>query len=184
MLAAPPTIFTIGHSTHPIDEFIGILEAHAIALLADIRTIPKSRHNPQFNREELARTLPAAGIEYKHLRGLGGLRHARPDSINTAWRNASFRGFADYMQTPEFAAGLAELIHLATHQRTAIMCAEAVPWRCHRSLVADALTARGIAVEDIQSRTRTTPHKMTPFAVLQGITVTYPITENRQLDFP
>ncbi|MGA2181913.1 MAG: DUF488 domain-containing protein [Bryobacteraceae bacterium] len=183
MPAAPPTIFTIGHSTHPIDEFIGMLEAHGVGLLADIRTIPKSRHNPQFNRDELARTLPAAGIEYLHLTGLGGLRHARRDSINTAWRNASFRGFADYMQTPEFAASLAELIGLATRHRTAIMCAEAVPWRCHRSLVADALTARGIPVEDIQTRTRTTSHRITPFALVEGATVTYPVTKNHQLDF-
>jgi uncharacterized protein (DUF488 family) len=168
------TIFTIGHSTHLIEEFIGMLQAHGVGLLADIRTIPRSRHNPQFNRDQLARTLPAAGIEYVHLAGLGGLRHARRDSINTAWRNASFRGFADYMQTPEFAASLAELIDLAAHQRTAVMCAEAVPWRCHRSLVADALTARGIRVEDIQSRTRTAPHKMTPFATVAGSTVTYP----------
>jgi uncharacterized protein (DUF488 family) len=168
------TVFTIGHSTHPIDEFIAMLQAYAIGLVADIRTIPKSRHNPQFNRDELAITLPAAGIDYRHLPGLGGLRHARPDSINTAWRNASFRGFADYMQTPEFAASLEELIEIATQHRTAIMCAEAVPWRCHRSLVADALTARGIPVEDIQTKTRATPHKMTPFAVVEGTTVTYP----------
>lgn len=176
-------VFTIGHSTRPLEEFIAILEAHRIGLLVDIRTIPKSRHNPQFNREELARTLPAAAIEYKHLPGLGGLRRARRDSTNTAWKNASFRGFADYMQTPEFSASLAELIHLAAHRRTAIMCAEAVPWRCHRSLVSDALTARGILAEDIQSLTRTLPHKMTPFAVVEGTAVTYPMTKTQQLDF-
>jgi len=174
MPAAPPIIYTIGHSTRPIDEFIAMLQAHHIAALADIRTIPKSRHNPQFNSDELARALSAAGIDYTHMPGLGGLRHARPDSINTAWRNASFRGYADYMQTPEFATSLDELIHSASHHRTAAMCAEAVPWRCHRSLVADALLARGIAVEDIQSRTRATPHKMTPFARVEGIRVTYP----------
>jgi uncharacterized protein (DUF488 family) len=179
-----PTIFTIGHSTHPIAEFIGMLEANAITLLVDIRTIPKSRHNPQFNCDELARTLPAAGIEYTHLPGLGGLRHARRDSFNTAWKNASFRSFADHMQTPEFVASLDELIRLATPRPTAIMCAEAVPWRCHRSLVADALTARSIPVEDIQGRTRTAPHRMTPFALVEGTTVTYPMTKTHQLDFP
>ena len=174
MPAGPSVIFTIGHSTHPIEEFVGVLRAHTIALLADIRTIPKSRHNPQFNSDALAASLAAARIGYRHLAALGGLRHARRDSINTAWRNASFRGFADYMQTPEFAAGLDELIEIATANRTAIMCAEAVPWRCHRSLVADALVARGIPVEDILNENRAVPHKITPFAVVSGTRVTYP----------
>ncbi len=168
------TIPTIGHSTRPLDEFVAMLEAHQIALLVDIRTIPKSRRNPQFNTEELALSLPEAGIQYLHMPGLGGLRHPRRDSINGAWRNDSFRGYADYMQTPEFSANLEELIRLAKQQRTAIMCAEAVQWRCHRSLVADALTARGIVVEHIQSRTRAQPHRLTPFAVVNGTTVTYP----------
>lgn len=168
------TILTIGHSTRPLDEFIAMLRAHQVALLADIRTIPKSRRNPQFNTEELARTLPEAGIRYLHIPGLGGLRHPRRDSINGAWRNDSFRGYADYMQTPEFSANLEELIRLASQQCTAVMCAEAVQWRCHRSLVADALTARGIVVEHIQSTTRTEAHRLTPFAVVNGTTVTYP----------
>ncbi len=168
------TILTIGHSTRSLDEFTAMLGAHEAALLADIRTIPKSRRNPQFNTEELARTLPEAGIRVSPPAGLGGLRHPRRDSINGAWKNDSFRGYADYMQTPEFSANLEELIRLANGQRTAIMCAEAVPWRCHRSLVADALTARGIHVEHIQSRTRTQPHRLTPFAVVNGTTVTYP----------
>jgi uncharacterized protein (DUF488 family) len=151
-----------------------MLEAHGIRLLVDVRTIPKSRRNPQFNRETLAASLRAAGIEYHHLPGLGGLRHARKDSPNAAWRNASFRGYADYMQTPEFAENLARLIDLASDAPTAIMCAEAVPWRCHRSLIADALTARGIPVTEILSASKSQPHSITPFARVEGEQVTYP----------
>jgi uncharacterized protein (DUF488 family) len=164
-------VFTIGHSTRPIEDFIALLSAHQIELLADVRTIPRSRHNPQFNRD----TLPASlrPIHYLHMAELGGLRHARKDSTNTAWRNLSFRGFADYMETPEFETGLTNLIELAKTRRTAIMCAEAVPWRCHRSLIADALTARGIEVFEISSLTRTQQHKMTPFAHIEGAKVSY-----------
>jgi uncharacterized protein (DUF488 family) len=177
------TVDTIGHSTHPIEEFIRILQAHGIRRLADVRTIPKSRRNPQFSRENLPASLHAAGIEYRHLPGLGGLRHPRKDSMNIGWRNASFRGYADYMQTPEFGENLRHLIQLASEAPTAIMCAEAVPWRCHRSLIADALVARGIQVRDILSRTHAQPHSMTPFAQVTGNRVTYP-AQAGSLDLP
>jgi uncharacterized protein (DUF488 family) len=139
-----------------------------------IRTIPKSRRNPQFHTESLASSLAQAGVQYRHMPGLGGLRHPRKDSINTAWQNASFRGFADYMQTPQFAASLAELIDASRDRRTAIMCAEAVPWRCHRSLIADALKARGVEVEHIMSKTSRKPHTYTSFARIEDGNVTYP----------
>ena len=167
-------VFTIGHSTRPIEDFIALLKAHEIKLLIDVRTIPRSRHNPQFNRETLPVSLHAAGIAYAHMPELGGLRHARKDSTNLAWRNLSFRGYADYMETHEFEKGLANLIGESRSRRTAIMCAEAVPWRCHRSLIADALLARGIEVFEISSPTRAQPHKMTPFARLTGTQVRYP----------
>jgi len=179
-------IFTIGHSTHPIDEFVGILQAYGIRRLADVRIMPRSRHNPQFNQETLARSLQTADIAYRHMPGLGGLRHARRDSINTGWRNASFRGYADYMQTPEFEANLEALITLASDEPTAIMCAEAVPWRCHRSLIADALVARGIPVEEILTATKAQPHALTSFAKVDGHTVTYPAVaddSNLKLEF-
>ncbi len=168
------TIYTVGHSTRPIEEFVALIEGHGVEQLIDIRTIPRSRTNPQFNRDTLPKTLERAGIEYLHMPALGGLRHARPDSPNTAWRNSSFRGYADYMQTPEFAKAVAQLIEIAQGKQTAIMCAEAVPWRCHRSLVADALTARDVPVEDILSPTRRSPHKLTPFARVEGTRVWYP----------
>lgn len=167
-------IYTIGHSTRPFDEFVAVLRAHAIEAVADVRTVPKSRHNPQFHIDALTRTLPEAGLGYVHLRALGGLRHARPDSPNAGWRNASFRGYADYMQTPEFAAGLAELLALAAEKRTVIMCAEAVPWRCHRSLVGDALLVRGHEVLDIYDERTAKPERLTSFAVVDGLEVTYP----------
>ena len=167
-------VLTVGHSTHPIDEFIRMLEANVVELVADVRTIAKSRHNPQFGEDELRISLPDAGIEYRRLTGLGGLRHTTKDTVNGAWRNASFRGYADYMQTPAFEKALAELIELAGKQTVAIMCAEAVPWRCHRSLIGDALRARGIEVDDIMSATQTKPHTMTSFAQVHGTRVTYP----------
>jgi uncharacterized protein (DUF488 family) len=167
-------IFTIGHSTRPIEEFLELLRSNAVERLIDIRTVPRSRRNPQFNRDALPDSLVRAGIRYLHMPELGGLRHPRADSANGAWRNDSFRGYADYMQTPEFAAAIEKLIQLASDQQTAIMCAEAVPWRCHRSLVADALTARGVAVEDIVGSGRRPPHKMTPFARVEGTRVWYP----------
>jgi len=168
------TIFTIGHSTRPIDRFIELLEGNAVRELIDIRTIPKSRHNPQFNSDALAASLGAAHLGYVHLKELGGLRHPRPDSVNLGWRNLSFRGFADYMQTPEFEAALARMIRSAETRPTALMCAEAVPWRCHRSLVADALTVRGIRVLEIVSALRPTEHKLTSFARVSGTWITYP----------
>jgi uncharacterized protein (DUF488 family) len=168
---------TVGHSTRPIDEFIALLKDRGVKRLVDIRTVPRSRHNPQFNRDELPVSLKAAHIGYTHLPELGGLRRARKDSLNTGWRNLSFRGFADYMQSPEFDRGLQQLIDMGAHEPIAIMCAEAVPWRCHRSLIADALTARGIPVEDIIGAARAQPHKMTPFARVEGARVTYPAEE-------
>ena len=170
-----PAVLTIGHSTHTWNDFRDLLRAHRVKRVVDVRSIPRSRHNPQFNRETLATKLRAARIGYVHLRKLGGLRHARRDSPNMAWRNTSFRGFADYMQTSEFEAGLCRLMKLAGQKRSAIMCAEAVPWRCHRSLIADALTVRGIRVDDIMSMKRSQVHSLTPFARVQGHRITYPL---------
>jgi len=164
----------MGHSTRSIDEFIRILRAHGIQRLVDVRTIPKSRYNPQFDRENLPASLEAAGISYRHMPGLGGLRRAKADSVNRGWRNASFRGYADYMQTAEFRDRLQDLMDFSRSQATAIMCSEAVPWRCHRSLIADALVARGIPVLEIRSEREARSHVMTPFAHVQGIEVTYP----------
>jgi uncharacterized protein (DUF488 family) len=170
-------MMTIGHSNRTLEEFLEILKAHRVELLVDVRTVPRSRHNPQFNREALPASLEAAGIEYLHMPGLGGLRHPRRDSINTGWRNASFRGYADYMQTAEFESHLTELLQLEKDRRVAIMCAESVPWRCHRSLIADALAARGVPVFHLMGAQKATPHKLTPFAQIEGSTVTYPPAE-------
>ena len=167
-------IFTIGHSTLPIEKFLEMLRAHGVQQVVDVRTIPKSRRNPQFGQDQLPVSLEQHGIRYVHLPGLGGLRHARKDSINTGWKNASFRGYADYMQTAAFRDNLAKLLELGAALPSAIMCAEAVPWRCHRSLIADALAARGIAVEHILSATSRKPHAYTPFARVEGESVTYP----------
>lgn len=167
-------VFTIGHSTRSIEEFLEILKHYNINELIDIRTIPKSRHNPQFNGPELAHTLRNHHIGYRHEKKLGGLRHAHKDSINMAWENASFRGFADYMQSEDFKDGIQELIEIAHHKTVAIMCAEALPWRCHRSLIGDALLVRGIEVEDIYSITSHKPHELTPWAQVHGSTITYP----------
>lgn len=176
------TIFTIGHSTRPIDEFIELLRANGVTQLIDIRTIPKSRHNPQFNTDALAASLRAAHILYVHLKELGGLRHAKPDSVNLGWRNASFRGFADYMQTPEFETALDRVIGLAEERPTTLMCAEAVPWRCHRSLVADALTVRKIRVLEIVGAAQPKEHTLTPFARVRGTRITYPSDQPSLLD--
>jgi uncharacterized protein (DUF488 family) len=172
-------VLTIGHSTRTFDEFIGLLKAQAVTCVVDVRTVPRSRHNPQFNKASLPRTLNKAGLRYIHLPGLGGLRHAKRDSLNVGWRNASFRGYADYMQTPEFEQSLEELIRLANKERLALMCAEAVPWRCHRSLIADALLIRGIRTEDIMSPTRRQAHTLTPFAKVRRNTITYPAEAQR-----
>lgn len=168
-------VFTIGHSTRTWKDFLELLRAHRIKRVIDVRSIPRSRHNPQFDRETLSLKLRAARIGYVHLRKLGGLRHARRDSPNMGWRNTSFRGFADYMQTPDFEAGLQRLIKLAKHKKSALMCAEAVPWRCHRSLIADALVVHGIPVAEIVSRKSSRIHSLTAFGRVRGKRITYPL---------
>jgi uncharacterized protein (DUF488 family) len=168
------SVFTLGHSTLPIERFIALLDAYGIRRLADVRTVPRSRRNPQFNADALASSLRAQNIEYVPLPALGGLRHASKDSPNTGWRNESFRGYADYMQTRAFEDGLGALIGISREMRTAIMCAEAVPWRCHRSLVADALEVRGIPAVEILSERSARMHKLTPFARVDGTRITYP----------
>lgn len=178
----PLTIFTIGHSTRPIDEFTALLQNNGIAQLIDIRTIPKSRRHPQFHSDALAASLRAAQIRYAHMKELGGLRHPRKDSINLGWRNESFRGYADYMQTLEFASALAQAIDLASQRKTALMCAEAVPWRCHRSLVADALLLRGVRVLEIISAAEPQEHALTSFAHVAGTRLTYPGDQRSLLD--
>jgi len=166
--------FTIGHSTRSVQDFVALLLAHKIELVVDVRTVPRSRRNPQFNRESLPQSLQEAEIGYEHTAALGGFRRPNPHSENAGWRNASFRGYADYMQTGAFAAAIETLVERARRQRLAVMCAEAVPWRCHRSLIADALVTRGIRVEEIISAKRTQPHSMTSFARVDGTTITYP----------
>lgn len=168
------TIFTIGHSTRHIDDFINLLQQNKVNLLVDIRTIPRSRHNPQYEHTALEKSLPTANIEYKYIKKLGGLRPSVKDSVNMAWRNKSFRNYADYMQTDEFKQGLDELINSAKSKQAAIMCAEAVPWRCHRSLVADALLIRSIVVKDIITKAPPANHKLTSFAQVNGQQITYP----------
>lgn len=168
------TVYTIGHSTRPLTEFVSLLQSHGVQHLIDVRTVPRSRMNPQFNRDTLPEALAAAGIEYEHRPQLGGLRHPHKDSTNLGWRNRSFRGYADYMETAEFATSLDWLIERAGAQQVAIMCAEAVPWRCHRSLIADALTARGQRVEHIMAQSRRDAHSMTSFAVVEDGLVRYP----------
>jgi uncharacterized protein (DUF488 family) len=167
-------VFTVGHSTRPLEAFIALVQAYGVRRIADIRTVPRSRRNPRFNAETLGPALGGADLGYTPLKALGGLRHALKGSPNLGWRNESFRGYADYMQTEGFEAGLAELIGLAQAERTAIMCAEAVPWRCHRSLVADALLVRGIPAVEILSETSWRLHEMTDFAHVEGTQITYP----------
>ncbi len=167
-------VLTIGHSTHPIDEFLEILHAHEVARIVDVRTVPRSRHNPQFNADVLAGSLGEAGVDYVRMPALGGLRHPQRDSPNGAWRNDSFRGYADWMQTDEFANALETLVGIATDRRTAIMCAEAVPWRCHRSMIADALVVRSVPVLHILSPTTARPHALHSFAQVEGTRITYP----------
>jgi len=169
-----PTIHTIGHSTRSLDEFIGMLKAHGVTSLVDVRTVPKSRRYPHFAGAALAESLPAAGIAYDWVKELGGLRKPMADSPNGAWRNASFRGYADHMQTDEFEDAVRGLVERAESDAVAIMCSEAVPWRCHRSLIGDALVARGVTVLDIMSEMKATPHRLTPFARVEGTKVTYP----------
>lgn len=170
----PKLVLTIGHSTHDLDTFIRLLQAHEVTCVVDVRTIPRSRHNPQFNQETLQDSLRAVGIAYEHMPGLGGLRHTHADSANKGWRNASFRGYADYMQMGEFEENIKALTDRACKDRVVLMCAEAVPWRCHRSLIADALSVRGVTVEHILSEVRTQTHTLTPWARVRGTRITYP----------
>ena len=167
-------VLTIGHSTRPIETFLGLLAAHGVRCLVDIRTVPKSRHNPQFGRDQLVPALRRARVHYRHMPGLGGLRRPRADSTNTGWRHAGFRGFADYMETPAFARSLERCLALAARELVVLMCAEAVPWRCHRSLIADALLVRGVDAREITSGVRTKPHELTPFARVHGTNLGYP----------
>ena len=167
-------MLTIGHSNRPLQEFLTLLQVHGVELLVDVRTVPRSRHNPQFNQESLPASLASIRVDYRHMPGLGGLRKPRKDSINTGWRNDSFRGYADYMQSAEFERNLEELQGLERGRRVAIMCAESVPWRCHRGLIADALTARGVPVQHILSAAQPRPHQLTRFARVERRHVTYP----------
>jgi len=172
-------VLTIGHSTRTWKVFLELLRAHDVKRVMDVRSIPRSRHNPQFDQKTLSKKLRAARIGYVHLRKLGGLRRARRDSPNMGWRNASFRGYPDYMQTPGFDVGLERLMKLAKQKRSVIMCAEAVPWRCHRSLIGDALTVRGVRVEDIMSEKRSQVHSVTSFGRVRGNRITYPVAQRR-----
>ena len=170
----PRILWTIGHSTRGLDELVDVLRHYGIEMVVDVRTVPRSRKNPQFNKEDLGPALQQVGIEYVHVRELGGLRKAREDSTNMAWRDDGFRGFADYMQTPGFEEGIERLVGLAESKRTAIMCAEILPWQCHRSLIADALIVRGFEVVEIFDAQKSQPHKLTPFAIVEDGKVTYP----------
>jgi uncharacterized protein (DUF488 family) len=174
------TLLTIGHSARSIDEFIELLNDHGVKEIVDVRSVPKSRHCPQFNSDSLSNSLRKAQIRYTHIEKLGGLRHSRKDSINLGWRNASFRGYADYMATPEFSEGLDALMRIAHSRKTAIMCAEAVPWRCHRSLIADAMSERGWTVRDILSAKAPSVHRLTPFLKLVNGQLTYPAPQETQ----
>ena len=166
--------FTLGHSTLPIERFMALLHAYRIERLVDIRSMPRSRHNPQFNDTALVSGLTAEHLDYVHMKALGGLRRAPKESPNTGWRNESFRGYADYMQSEEFQDALEALVDMSRKKRTAIMCAEAVPWRCHRSLVADALSVHGVPVVEILSESTYRMHKLTPFAQVEGTRIIYP----------
>ena len=168
------TVYTIGHSTRPAAEFLALLKENGIEQLVDVRTVPKSRHNPQFNSDALGALLTENGIEYVPMKELGGLRKTVSDSVNTGWKNASFRGFADYMQTPEFSQAIGALVQMAEQKRIAIMCAEAVPWRCHRSLISDALLIRGLKVQHILGKASLRGHSLTSFAEVAGNNVKYP----------
>ncbi len=172
-------MFTIGHSTRELSEFLALLQAHAVTKLIDVRTVPRSAHNPQFGSDLLRRSLLRAGIGYEHVPALGGFRKPLEGSTNTGWRNKSFQGYADWMQSPDFDAALSRIVSESGTERQALMCAEAVPWRCHRSLIADALTVRGTRAEEIQSRTRSQVHALTPFARVKGTQITYPTEKKR-----
>jgi uncharacterized protein (DUF488 family) len=169
-----PTVYTVGHSTRSFDQLLGALKAHGVEALGDVRRFPGSRRLPQFNAEHLAVELPKHGLVYLPCPLLGGRRKPNPNSINLGWRNESFRAYADYMQTPPFLDGLDLLVRAAGQMLLAIMCAEALPWRCHRSLIADALIVRGWMVIDIITGTKATRHELTPFAQVCGTRLTYP----------
>ena len=179
-----PTLWTIGHSTKPIDEFLTLLKAHGIQQLIDVRTIPRSRHNPQYNNETLSESLQHEGLSYKHMPQLGGLRKPKKDAINTGWRNESFRGYADYMQMNEFQRALEELMAYGTSRTTAMMCAEAVPWRCHRSLIADSLVTRDWEVRHIMSETKADRHRLASFAIANNTCLLYPKPKDNPSLFP
>ncbi len=170
----PSVILTVGHSTRYLKEFLRLLRAHQVTLVADVRKMPRSRRHPQFNQETLANALRDAGIDYAHFPGLGGLRRRRPDSPNTGWQNASFQGYADYMLTAEFERSLDEFLESARGHRPVLLCAEVLPWRCHRSLIADALVVRGVTVEHILGVTRAQVHVLRSWARVQGTRITYP----------
>ena len=170
----PTLVLTIGHSNRPLEEFLHLLREHHVTLLVDVRKMPGSGKNPQFNHDTLSQALQEAGIKYVHMPGLGGLRHRMPNSPNMGWINASFQAYADYMLTPEFEKSLNEFLQRAIGERAALMCAEAVPWRCHRSLIADALVVRGIPVDDIFTAGRTQMHVLKSFAHVEGTRITYP----------
>ncbi len=169
------TIYTVGHSTHTLEEFVEMLKAYKITLLVDVRTIPRSRHNPQFNKENLPPALKPYNIKYLSMQGIGGLRHPKKDSVNMAWENSSFRGYADFMQTKEFTENLLKLVVMAKENCLAIMCAEALPWRCHRNLISDALAVRHIKVLHIISKTDTLTHQLNEMAHVEGTKITYPL---------
>jgi uncharacterized protein (DUF488 family) len=170
-----PVIYTIGHSTRTLEEFVDMLKTYDITLLMDIRTVPRSRHNPQFNKETLPATLKPYGIRYIHMPEVGGLRHPKRESINLAWENSGFRGYADYMQTQEFTDNLLKIVALARENCLALMCAEALPWKCHRNLLSDALVVRHIKVEHIISKNSTINHQLTEFGQVEGTKITYPL---------
>lgn len=172
--AATPLICTVGHSNRSLEEFVDLLQRNDIDRVLDVRAVPRSRHNPQFNQDALPVSLDAFGIAYLHLPGLGGLRHARADSPNTGWHNLSFRGYADYMQSSDFADNIERVAQLSGSERCVLMCAEAVPWRCHRSLIGDALLVRGVRVEDIIGPKGRKPHQLTAFAQVDGTRLSYP----------
>jgi len=169
------SVFTIGHSTRTLNEFIEMLKNYGVTLLVDVRTVPRSRHNPQFNKETLPASLKSQGIEYIHMQEIGGLRRPKHDSINLAWKNTSFRGYADFMQTKDFTDNLLKIVALARENCLALMCAEALPWRCHRSLISDALVVRHVKVQHIISATSCINHELTEFARVEGTKITYPL---------
>ena len=174
MASSPATVWTIGHSTRSLEELVALLDAHRIATVVDVRTVPRSRRHPQFEKGALGESLPRSGLAYVHMAGLGGLRKPRRDSPNTGWRNEGFRGYADYMQTEEFERHVEALVRLATSTRLTVMCAEAVPWRCHRALLSDALVVRGLEVRHITSRSAPSLHALTSWAHRDGTRLSYP----------